>query len=38
MTQDATPNSAKPTIDASRAPNRSAVSPPSTMQAAEATR
>jgi K+ transporter len=35
MMQDATPNSANPTIDASRAPSRSAAWPPSTMQAAE---
>ena len=38
MMQDATPNSANPAIDASRAPNRSAAWPPSTMQAAETTR
>ena len=38
MMQDATPNSANPTIDASRAPNRSAAWPPSTMKAAETTR
>jgi hypothetical protein len=38
MIQDATPNSANPAIDANRAPNRSAASPPSTMKAAETTR
>jgi hypothetical protein len=38
MMQDATANSANPTIDASRGPNRSAAWPPSTMQAAETTR
>ena len=38
MRQDAKPNSANPTIDASRAPNRSAAWPPSTMKAAETTR
>ena len=38
MMQDATPNSANPTIDAGRAPNRSAAWPPSTMKAAATTR
>ena len=38
MMHDATPNSANPTIAASRAPNRSAAWPPSTMKAAETTR
>jgi hypothetical protein len=38
MTQDATPNRANPTMDVSRAPNRSAPWPPSTMQAAETIR
>ena len=38
MMQDPTPNSASPTIEVSRAPNRSAAWPPSTMNAAETTR
>ena len=38
MMQDATANSANPTIDAGRAPNRSAAWPPSTMNAAETMR
>ncbi len=38
MMQDATPNSARPTIAVRRAPNRSAAWPPSTMKAAETTR
>jgi hypothetical protein len=38
MMQDAAPNSTNPAIDADRAPNRSAASPPSTMQAADTTR
>jgi hypothetical protein len=38
MIEDMTPNSVSPTIDVSRAPNRSAAWPPRTMQAAEATR
>jgi hypothetical protein len=38
MMQDATPNSANPTIDVGRAPNRSAAWPPSTMHAAETTK
>jgi hypothetical protein len=38
MMQDATANSANPAIDASRAPNRSAAWPPSTMKAAETMR
>ena len=38
MMQDAMPNSTRPAIDARRTPNRSAASPPSTMQAAETTR
>ena len=38
MIQDATPNSANPTRDDRRTPNRSAARPPSTMQAADVTR
>ena len=38
MMQDAMANSANPAIDTSRAPNRSAAWPPSTMKAAETTR
>ena len=38
MIQEATPNSARPAIAVSRAPNRSAAWPPSTMNAAETTR
>src|SRR4051812_1864564 len=37
MTQDATPNSARPATDTWRAPNRSAALPPSTMQDADTT-
>ena len=38
MMQEAAPNSARPAIEASRAPNRSAARPPSTTKAAETTR
>ena len=38
MMQDPAANSAKPTIEVGRAPNRSAAWPPSTMKAAETTR
>ena len=38
MTQDATPNSARPATDTWRAPNRSAALPPSTMKDADTTR